>query len=218
MKLLLVEDNKKLSDNLKKSLEKEGYTIKQAFNLEQAFDMFYEEDFSLVILDINLPDGSGFDFCKNLREEEFKTPILMLTARDDIKDKVTGLNIGADDYLTKPFSLEELFARVRSLLRRSSGVTKNIFKIGNLKIDLNKKQVKIKNKEVNLSAKEYQLLQYLALNKGRLVSKYKILENVWGYGVDIETNVVDVYIGYLRKKLGKNYIKTVKGMGYKLKD
>jgi len=216
MKILLVEDDIKLSKNLKTALERESYVVDPALSIKDALDKFYKNEYSLVILDINLPDGSGFDFCTQIREDEFKTPILMLTARDSVEDRVRGLNTGADDYLIKPFNTAELFARLKALIRRISNSTASIIQFNNFYLDIDKKLVKVGGKEIDLSSKEYSLLEYLALNKGKIISKTDILSNVWETGIDIETNVVDVYIGYLRKKLGKGLIKTVRGMGYKI--
>lgn len=216
MKVLLVEDDLKLSKNLKIALERETYVVDTALSLKESFDKYYENEYSIVILDINLPDGSGFDFCSQVREDAFKTPILMLTARDAIEDRVRGLNIGADDYLIKPFNTKELFARVTALLRRVSNTTQNIIEINNLYLNIGNKEVKVSGKDVDLSSKEYSLLEYLAVNKGKILSKTEILSHVWESDIDIETNVVDVYIGYLRKKLGKSLIKTSRGMGYKI--
>lgn len=216
MKILLVEDDIKLSKNLKTALQRESYTVDTSLSLKEAFNNFYENEYSLIVLDVNLPDGNGFDFCKQIRDEEFLTPILMLTARDSVNDRVLGLNTGADDYLVKPFSTSELFARIKALIRRSANKSSNILVVKDLKLDLSKKLVTKKEVEVNLSSKEYSLLEYLLLNKEKILSKTDLLNHVWESDVDIETNVVDVYIGYLRKKLGKDYIKTTRGMGYKI--
>lgn len=216
MKILLIEDDAKLSKNLKQALQRENYIVDSALSLKDSFNAFYENDYSLIILDVNLPDGNGFEFCKQIRDEGFLTPILMLTARDSVNDKVLGLNTGADDYLVKPFSTPELFARIKSLIRRSTNSTSNILVIGDLKVDLNKKLVTKKNIEITLSSKEYSLLEYLLLNKEKILSKNDLLSHVWESDIDIETNVVDVYIGYLRKKIGSSYIKTIRGMGYKI--
>lgn len=216
MKILLVEDDVKLSKNLKTALQRESYTVDTSLSLKDAFNNFYENEYSLIVLDVNLPDGNGFDFCKQIRDEEFLTPILMLTARDSVNDRVLGLNTGADDYLVKPFSTSELFARIKALMRRSANKSSNILVVKDLKLDLSKKLVTKKEVEVNLSSKEYSLLEYLLLNKEKILSKTDLLNHVWESDIDIETNVVDVYIGYLRKKLGKDYIKTIRGMGYKI--
>lgn len=216
MKILLVEDDVKLSRNLKIALQRESYTVDTSLSLKDAFNNFYENEYSLIVLDVNLPDGNGFDFCKQIRDEEFLTPILMLTARDSVNDRVLGLNTGADDYLVKPFSTSELFARIKALMRRSANKSSNILVVKDLKLDLSKKLVTKKEVEVSLSSKEYSLLEYLLLNKEKILSKTDLLNHVWESDIDIETNVVDVYIGYLRKKLGKDYIKTIRGMGYKI--
>lgn len=216
MKILLVEDDVKLSKNLKTALQRESYTVDTSLSLKDAFNNFYENEYSLIVLDVNLPDGNGFDFCKQIRDEEFLTPILMLTARDSVNDRVLGLNTGADDYLVKPFSTSELFARIKALMRRSANKSSNILVVKDLKLDLSKKLVTKKEVEVNLSSKEYSLLEYLLLNKEKILSKTDLLNHVWESDIDIETNVVDVYIGYLRKKLGKDYIKTIRGMGYRI--
>ncbi|NCT55433.1 response regulator transcription factor [bacterium] len=216
MKILLVEDDLKLSKNLKTALERESYVVDPALSIKAALAKFYDNEYSIIILDINLPDGNGFEFCTQIREDGFKTPILMLTARDSIDDRVNGLSVGADDYLIKPFSTAELFARLKALIRRTSNNSTNIINSNDFYLDMDKKLVKVKEKEVDLSSKEYALLEYLALNKGKIISKTEILNHVWETDIDIETNVVDVYIGYLRKKIGKEIIKTSRGMGYKI--
>jgi DNA-binding response OmpR family regulator len=222
MRILIVEDEEKLAKSLKKALEAEAYAVDVANNGEEGFEAGLVEDYDVVVLDLGLPDTDGISVCHKWREEGRKMPVIMLTARDTTKEKVLGLDSGADDYLIKPFELEELLARIRSLVRRKSGEIKNVFEIGDLSLDTGKKLVMREGKEVVLTAKEYSLLEYLMVNKDRVVSKEEILQHVWDMNTDPFTNVVDVYIGYLRSKIDKPFankeslIKTLKGMGYKI--
>ncbi|OGM14251.1 DNA-binding response regulator [Candidatus Woesebacteria bacterium RIFCSPLOWO2_01_FULL_39_23] len=222
MRLLLVEDEKKLALSLKKALESESFAVDTAYDGEDALDKATFEPYDLIVLDIGLPKINGFEVTKKLREEKVPTPILMLTAKDTISDKVKGLNMGADDYLPKPFDFDELLARIRALSRRGKDEPKIRLSVDNLSLDPVTHVATRTNKELKLTAKEYALLEYLMRNQNHILSKTQILEHVWDIETDPFTNVVDVYIGYLRNKVDKDFpkeiplIETVKGIGYRI--
>lgn len=223
MRILIVEDEQLIADSLAKGLKNESYAVDVAYTGTQGFDMAVGEDYDCIILDLMLPGMDGITVCKKLREEEnVVTPILMLTAKSDLDDKVTGLNIGADDYLTKPFAFEELLARIRALTRRPKKLSGTTITIDDLSIDTNTYTVRRKEKEIKLSKTEYALLEYLARNKNQSMSKEKIIEHVWNFDADVLPNTVEVYIGYLRGKIDKPFpklkdlIHTVRGFGYKV--
>ncbi len=224
MRILIVEDEEKLALSLKKVLESESYAVDVAGDGEVGLDMALSEDYDLILLDLGLPKMDGVEMCRQIRSEGIKTPVLMLTARDTIKDKTGGLDIGADDYLIKPFVLEELLARVRSLLRRGGTNPEVLLKTGSLEFDPASKKVTRAGKEIFLTVKEFGLLEFLLRRKGQVVNKQQILEHVWDMNTDPFSNVVDVYIGYLRNKIDKTFSKekalitTVKGMGYKVEN
>jgi DNA-binding response OmpR family regulator len=226
MKILIIEDEEKIANSLKKGLQQEKYVVDVSYDGEAGYDLASGEKYDLIILDLMLPKIDGLTICNKLRKEDkIDTPILMLTARGSIEDKVTGLNIGADDYLPKPFSFEELLARVKALGRRPKNITNNLeVTIGDLHLDRSSFEVKRGEVSVNLSRKEFTLLEYLMKNKGKIVSKDELISNVWEYESDILPNTVEVYIGYLRKKIdepfkkSKPLIHTVRGFGYKLAD
>lgn len=226
MKILIVEDEEKIAKSLKKGLEQENYVVDVAFDGEDGYDLASSESYDLIILDLMLPKMDGLTICKKLRDEDkVSSPILMLTARSSVDDRVKGLNLGADDYLPKPFSFEELLARVRALGRRPKKVVSdNIIKVGDLTLNIQTFEVKRANKLIKLSRKEFTLLEYLMENKGKIVSKDTLMENVWEYESDILPNTVEVYIGYLRKKIDGPFknkstmIHTVRGFGYKLSE
>ncbi len=222
MKILLIEDEKKISNFIKKGLEEENYLVDTAFNGKDGFEIAVSAPYDLIIMDLMLPYINGFDLCKKLRESGVNTPILMLTVRDSVEDKVKGLDSGADDYLTKPFAFEELLARIRALLRKRNIVEKTILKIDDLEMDLISHKVKRGGKEINLTSKEYALLEYLLRNKGKIVTRTMIYQNVWDIGFDTETNVIDVFVNYLRKKIdgngSKKLIHTIRGKGYMLQE
>lgn len=222
MRLLVVEDEFKLAQALKKGLEQERYTVELAYDGEAGYVSASVEGYDLIILDLNLPKMDGLEICTKLRADEIKTPIIMLTARDALEDRVRGLDVGADDYLVKPFAFEELLARIRSLLRRESVSLTPTQKVNNLTLDPEAHIVKRGKKEIDLSAKEYALLEYLMRHAGQVVKKQDLLEHVWGSEVDPFSNVIDVYIGYVRNKIDKAFpkkkplLKTIKGLGYKI--
>jgi len=222
MRILVVEDESKIADLIKKGLESEGYAVDIAADGEQGFVKGKKDIYDLIILDLMLPKKDGLDVCKEIRRAKVETPILMLTARDSIKNKIDGLDVGADDYLTKPFDFGELLARIRALLRRPAGQSKNdTIKIGDLKIKIKSREVYRGNKKINLTTKEFNLLEYLARRVGEVVTRTEISEHVWDQNYDPFSNIVDVYIRYLRRKLDKKsssqIIETVRGAGYRLK-
>ena len=221
MRLLVVEDEKKLNDLITKKLEKEYYGVDSCFDGEEAVRYVEGTEYDAIILDIMLPKLDGFEVIKRIRAKKNKVPILLLTARDNIDDKVKGLDYGADDYLVKPFIFEELMARIRVLLRRNSGNADNVVTIANLKVDLDAKTVFRDDLLIKLSGREYSILEYLIRNKGKILSRERIEDHIWNYDYEGGTNVIDVYIRYLRKKIDDSYtpklIHTVRGLGYVLR-
>jgi len=216
MRILIVEDEHKIANSIKRGFEQETWAADVAYDGEEGFDMAVSEEYDVIVLDLMLPKMDGMEICKKLREEEIHTPILMLTARGELTDRVEGLNSGADDYLVKPFAFEELLARVRALSRRPKETQSVELKTNNLKLNTNTFEVKDGQKKVELSRKEFALLEYLMRNAGKVVSKENIINHVWDYESDILPNTVEVFIGYLRDKLRKDTVKTVRGFGYKI--
>ena len=221
MRLLVGEDEKKLNELITKKLKKEYYGVDSCFDGEEAIRYVEGTEYDAVILDIMLPKLDGFEVIKRIRAKKNKVPILLLTARDNIDDKVKGLDYGADDYLVKPFIFEELMARIRVLLRRNSGNADNVVTIANLKVDLDAKTVFRDDLLIKLSGREYSILEYLIRNKGKILSRERIEDHIWNYDYEGGTNVIDVYIRYLRKKIDDNYtpklIHTIRGLGYVLR-
>lgn len=217
MNILLVEDEKGIADFIKKGLSEEYYTVDLASNGDDGLSFALVNRYDLVILDVMLPGMSGIDLCRRIRKEGITAPVMMLTARDTVRDKVAGLDSGADDYITKPFSFDEFLARVRALTRRSRDAVVEL-RCGGLLIDPLARRVTVGDREINLRPKEYSILHFLVVNKGRVLSRTRILENVWGYDYDPGTNVVDVHVKALRDKLGEvsadNFIRSVRGAGY----
>ena len=224
MRILVVEDQAKTSQFVKKGLNEVGYSVDIAESGSAAESFMASSEYDLVILDVMLPDQSGIDTARHLRRDGFIGPILMLTALSTTKDKVNGLDAGADDYLTKPFSFEELLARVRALLRRSStkNILNSVLKFSDLEMDLVHRKVKRQNSEITLTAKEFSLLEYFLRNPERPLGRVSIAEHVWDIDFDSESNVIDVYVNLLRKKVDSPYnkklIHTVVGIGYVLKE
>lgn len=222
MKILLIEDEKKILNFIKKGLEEENYIVDSALNGKEGFEMGISIQYDLIIMDVMLPYINGFELCKKFRENGINTPILMLTVRDSVEDKVKGLDSGADDYLTKPFAFEELLARIRVLLRKRNMVEKSVLKVDDLEMDLVSHKVKRGGKEIILTSKEYALLEYLLRNKGKIVTRTMIYQNVWDISFDTGTNVIDVFVNYLRKKIdvdgAKKLIHTIRGKGYILQE
>ncbi len=220
MRILVVEDDKKVAAFLQKGLREEQYAVDVCRNGEDAGYEAQTNPYDVIILDIMLPGKDGFTICKELRENNVLTPILMLTAKDSLEDKVIGLSEGADDYLTKPFSFEELLARIRALLRRSQDYKTGILKVADLELDPLRRTVQRDGKPITLSGKEYALLEYLLRNKGIILSQSKIIDHVWDRNYDGTSNLINVYINHLREKIDKNaevkLIKTVRGQGYKI--
>jgi DNA-binding response OmpR family regulator len=224
MRILVVEDQAKTSQFVKRGLNEVGYSVDIAESGSAAESFMASSEYDLVILDLMLPDQSGIDTARHLRRDGFKGPILMLTALSTTKDKVNGLDAGADDYLTKPFSFEELLARVRALLRRSGSVSNmnSILKYSDLEMDLVHRKVKRQNSEISLTAKEFSLLEYFLRNPDKPLGRVSIAEHVWDIDFDSESNVIDVYVNLLRKKIdspfNRKLLHTVVGVGYVLKE
>ena len=223
MKILIIEDEHLIANSLKKGLEQEHYTVDLAFNGLQGFDLASTEKYDLILLDLMLPKMDGMTVCKKLREEENNhTPILMLTAKSQLEDKINGLNCGADDYLSKPFAFEELLARVRALSRRPQKTNNKILKFADISLNTSTYQVKRGNQVVELSNREYSLLECFLRHSGQILTKDQLIQHVWSYESDILPNTVEVNIRNLRQKLDlpfknkKASIKTIRGFGYKL--
>jgi heavy metal response regulator len=221
MRILIIEDEKSLADILQKGLEEEDYAVDVAYNGEDGLYMAENEPSDLIILDIMLPIVDGMTILKKIRKARVKTPVLMLTAKDTLADKVSGLDSGADDYLTKPFLFEELLARIRALLRRSAETKTSIIEIGDFTIDMASHEVKRAGKIIPLSAKEYALLEFLAIHKNRVLSRTMLTEHLYDYDFDLDSNIIDVFIHRIRNKIDKGserkLIHTSRGSGYVLK-
>jgi heavy metal response regulator len=222
MKILLVEDEKKVASFIKRGLEEEHFTVDVAYDGESGEFMALTSEYDLIILDILLPKKNGFEVLKSLRANGIQTPILILTAKGSIDDKVEGLNSGADDYLTKPFAFAELIARIRSLLRRTSSEKSNIIKVADLEFDTVKHIAKRGEKIIELTAREYSLLEYFMRNKGRVLTRTMIAEHIWDYHFDTGSNIIDVYVRRLREKIDEGFpkklIHTIRGVGYIIKE
>jgi len=221
MRILIVEDEHRIAQAIKEGLEQETYAVDVCHDGEDGYNTAHADDYDLIILDVMLPNMDGFEICKKLRAENNHTPVLMLTAKDQNKDVVHGLDTGADDYLPKPFSFEILLARIRALLRRPPQAIGEILETSNLTLDTTSHEVKRAGKTIKLSSKEYALLEYLLRNKGKVLSKNNIMTHVWDFDADILPNTVEVFVAYLRAKIDKPYkqpelIKTVRGFGYKI--
>jgi DNA-binding response OmpR family regulator len=218
MRILLIEDEMKLANATKRALELQNYAVDVVFTGTEGYDLAMGEEFDLIILDVMLPGIDGIEVCRRLREEENQTPILMLTAKGQITDKVTGLDIGADDYMVKPFSFEELFARVRALIRRPKRAADTLLKVKDLVVDPVAFTVKRAGKLINLSAKEFSLLEYLLRNKNVVLSREQIVAHVWNYDSDVLPTTVEVHMKHLRDKIDSAFkdpiIRTVRGRGY----
>jgi DNA-binding response OmpR family regulator len=221
--VLIVEDEVKLARFVELELLHEGYDVYVANDGRTGLDMFYEKNPDIILLDLMLPQLSGVEVCRRIRRDS-NVPIIMLTAKGEVMDKVMGLDSGADDYITKPFAIEELMARMRVALRHTtvSKPEENILKLKNLELDMARRTVTVNGEEVELTKREFDLLAYLIQNKNIVISREQILNNVWGYDYIGETNVVDVYVRYLRNKIdekyGEKFIHTIRGVGYFAKD
>lgn len=222
MRILVVEDEKKVASFVKKGLEEESYAVDVAYDGEEGLFLAENNDYDLIILDVMIPKKTGIEVVKTLRDSKVETPVIMLTAKDSVSDRVKGLDSGCDDYLTKPFAFDELIARVRALLRRGTKEKSVQLKIADIVMDLTTHKVTRAGQEIELTSKEYALLEYFVRNKGRILTRTNIAEHVWDYNFDSFTNVIDVYVNYLRNKIDKNFptklIHTVRGVGYILKD
>ena len=228
-KILVVDDDNAINELIKINLELQGYEVVQAFNGIEGFALAKQEEPSLIILDVMMPEVDGFTVAQRIRQcpEIAETPIIMLTARDEIEDKVNGLDLGADDYLTKPFAIQELLARMRACMRKHNSMPKEaeqgeVLSVKNLKIYTARYEVEVNGEPVELTKTEYDLLEFLVRNRRNILSRDQILSKVWGYDYSGDTNVVDVYIRYLRAKIddrfGEKYIHTMRGVGYGIKD
>lgn len=216
-KILMVEDESSISDFVKLELEYEGYQVSIKEDGREGLKEALENDYDLIILDIMLPSMNGFEICRRLKREK-NTPVIMLSAKDSVTDKVNGLQIGADDYIPKPFAIEELLARINAIFRRVDSLDNHIVKFKDLVINRNSRTVSRNDKEINLTNKEYELLMILIDNKDKVVTRDELLEKIWGYEYEPETNVTDVYVRYLRSKLNnenkEEYIQTIRSVGY----
>ncbi|MCF6267293.1 MAG: response regulator transcription factor [Desulfuromusa sp.] len=222
MRILVVEDEKKVSTFIRRGLEEEGFSVDVAFDGEEGVRKAEGETFDLILMDVMLPKMDGLTAIKSLREKDIKTPVLCLTARDSVDDKVTGLDIGADDYLAKPFAFVELVARCRALIRRGSNDRGAEIFFADLRLDPVAHKVWRAGEEIVLTTKEYALMEYFIRNPNRVLTRLMIAENVWDYNFDSFTNIIDVYVNYLRNKIDQKFdkklIHTVRGAGYALKD
>jgi len=222
MRILVVEDEHRIANSIKKGLEQEKYAVDVAYTGSNGFDLASTEDYDLILLDIMLPEMNGIEICKNLRKNKIHTPILMLTAKGQTEDKINGLDAGADDYMTKPFSFDELLARIRALTRRKGVVLSTDLSVGDLSLNKKLYTVKRGNEEIKLSSKEFSLLEYLITNKNIILTKDQIISHVWDYDADILPNTIEVYIKNLRNKIDKPFsdkkplIHTIRGFGYKI--
>ena len=220
-KILLVEDESKIANAVARGLKYEGFEVSIASDEEEALILGKDEELDCIVLDRMLPLKEGVEVCKELRESNIKTPIIMLTAKSGVNDKIEGLDAGADDYLAKPFSLDELLARIRALLRRPNVILNEEIKVGDLILNTTTFEAKRNGETIILSKKEYDLLEYLMRNANKTISKEKIINHVWDFDSDILPNTVEVYMGYLRNKIDKPFkdkkmLQTVRGFGYKI--
>jgi two-component system copper resistance phosphate regulon response regulator CusR len=215
-RILIAEDERRISSFLERGLTANGFTIEIAERGDEALELARSDRFDLVILDLGLPAMDGFDVLRELRRVNERVPVVILTARENVRDTVAGLEGGADDYITKPFRFQELLARVRLRLRGERRAESTTLRVGDLKLDLRTKQIVVAGSDVDLSAREFAMAEAFFRHPGQVLSREQLLDLVWGYAFDPGSNVVDVYVGYLRKKLGKHRITSVRGMGYRL--
>jgi two-component system, OmpR family, copper resistance phosphate regulon response regulator CusR len=215
-RILIVEDESRISLFLQRGLRADGYSTSVARTGEEALTLARTGDFDLMVLDLGLPDMDGFEVLRRLRSRDRAVPVIVLTARDAVPDRVSGLEAGADDYVTKPFSFEELLARIRVRLRNDSGPEKTVLEVGDAVLDLRTRRLTVGSRTMELSAREYSMAELFFRHPGQILTREQLLSNVWGYDFEPGSNIVDVYVGYLRKKLGKGRIKTARGMGYRL--
>ncbi|MBA2566901.1 MAG: response regulator transcription factor [Thermoleophilaceae bacterium] len=215
-RILIVEDEERLAAFLEKGLQAMGFTTTAVLDGRSATAVAHDEEFDLAILDLGLPDMDGTEVLRELRSRGVRMPVVILTARDDVRDKVTGLDQGADDYVTKPFRFEELLARIRVRLRGAGSAEVTVLEAGDVRLDLRRRRASVDGRSVSLTAREFRMLETLMQHAGQVLSREQLLSHVWGYDYDPGSNVVDVYVGYLRRKLGNGAIQTVRGMGYSI--
>lgn len=216
MRVLLIEDDKSLGRAVRDHLGNQNNAIDWAENLEDAYAAVSTTRYDFILLDLRLPDGSGLDFLKNIRTKNLTSPVVILTAHDQISERIEGLNSGADDYIVKPFDLYELTARIGAVARRTNGLSKSEIKIGSMTLDMENKRIFIDDKEVELSSREWAIIEHMASHPNMLVTKAQIEDTIYAFGSEVESNTVEVYISRLRKKIGKDRIKTHHGRGYSL--
>ena len=217
-RILIVEDEPRLASFLERGLRSRGYATKVVEDGSTATAIAADEDFDLAILDLGLPDMDGLSVLRELRRRGERLPVVVLTARDDLADKIEGLDAGGNDYVTKPFKLEELLARIRAQLREGKGSEPTILEAGGITLDLRSRKAVVEGRTMDLTAREFTMLETLMYHRDQVLSREQLLAHVWGYDYDPGSNVVEVYVGYLRKKLGTNAIETVRGMGYRLRE
>ena len=222
MRILIAEDEKTLNATLKKRLEEQSYSVDACLDGQEALDYLDSAEYDVVLLDIMMPKKSGLEVLRALRKKGRQTPVLLLTAKDSIEDRVDGLDAGADDYLVKPFAFEELMARIRVMLRKKSGQSSNLLSVGDLTLDLGTHTVVRDGQPISLSSREFALLRYLVMNQGMILSRDQIEQHIWNYDYEGSSNMIDVYIRYLRNKIDdpfeKKLIHTVRGAGYVLRE
>ncbi|MDY6232243.1 response regulator transcription factor [Peptostreptococcus porci] len=222
MKVLIVESEKRLNNVINRYLKSEGYGVDSAFDGEEALDYLEVGSYDAIITDMRISKINGYQLVKNMRDNNINTPVLMLSSRDSIEDRVRGLNIGADDVIVKPFEFEELIARIRAIVRRQYGNTSNVLSVKNISVDMSEKSIKKGNKIIELTGKEYEVFEYLMQNKGKVISKEQILEHLWGFDYLGGSNIVEVLVKNIRKKISPNdstsIIQTKRGLGYVIRD
>ena len=223
MKVLIIEDEYSLADAIAETLKNDNYNIQIETNGEDGENEALTGNYDLILLDVMLPKKNGFDILRTIGQEKIKTPVIMLTAKSEIEDKLNGLEHGADDYITKPFAMRELMARIKAVLKRTNNIDNTeILEFGDLVLDLKNAKLKCSHNEIQINGKEFELLEQFLINKNQILSKEKILERIWGYDSDAEYNNVEVYITFIRRKLklidSKVTIKAVRGVGYKLEE
>ncbi|MDY5964111.1 MAG: response regulator transcription factor [Peptostreptococcus porci] len=222
MKVLIVESEKRLNNVINRYLKSEGYGVDSAFDGEEALDYLEVGSYDAIITDMRISKINGYQLVKNMRDNNINIPVLMLSSRDSIEDRARGLNIGADDVIVKPFEFEELIARIRAIVRRQYGNTSNVLSVKNISLDMSEKSVKKGNKAIELTGKEYEVFEYLMQNKGKVISKERILEHLWGFDYLGGSNIVEVLVKNIRKKISPNdstsIIQTKRGLGYVIRD
>ena len=222
MKILLVDDERQLTQALSAILKQQKNSVDCAYDGEEGLDLALSAIYDLIILDIMMPKKDGISVLKEIRRNKLDVPVLMLTAKSEVSDKITGLNFGADDYLTKPFNTEELLARVRALLRRKEKFTGDVLTFGDIRLDRDTFELSCEDKKITLGKKEFQILEMLLLNAGKIINKEKFIEKIWGYDTEAEYNTIEVYISFLRRKLtavdSKIEVKSIRGIGYTIGD